>query len=145
MLFTSDGSVFCAGLRGFLDHDPTNPEVSAKLFVPIAVGEFEVLAQIDTGAPYSILSSEVAVQLGLTSTASEEINISTRHGSFKGRLERTVVSLLAEEGESLQFEATFFIPDQWPSGSFIGWAGFLERVRSAIDPANNLFYFGAAA
>jgi hypothetical protein len=43
-------------------------------------------------------------------------------------------------------DATAFIPDveeYWGDfPCFIGQIGFLERIRYAVDPANDTFYFG---
>jgi len=62
----------------------------------------------------------------------------------EGRLERTAVSILADEGDSLDIEATAFVSPDWKDVTFLGYSGLLERIRFAIDPRENLFYFGAA-
>ena len=66
----------------------------------------------------------------------------TRLGLIEGRLCKGWLTLLAEEGESLDLEATFFLSPQWQGGNFLGYEGALERIRFAIDPRENLFYFG---
>lgn len=57
------------------------------------------------------------------------------------------IGLEAEKGESLTVDATVFVPkledQEWRHPNFIGLSGFLERIRFAIDPDNNYFYFGA--
>jgi len=30
----------------------------------------------------------------------------------------------------------------WPGPNFIGYEGLLQRIRFAVDPETNLFYFG---
>jgi hypothetical protein len=60
------------------------------------------------------------------------------------------VTLVATGGESLTFEATAFLPEtetqgDWALPSFLGWQGCLERIRFAVDPAEEVFYFGALA
>ena len=52
------------------------------------------------------------------------------------------VRLVADEGEDLDIEATMFLSPDWPGGNFIGYEGLLERIRFAVDPETNLFYFG---
>lgn len=56
------------------------------------------------------------------------------------------VTLKAEFGEELDVDATVFVPDSeylWGDfPSFIGLGGFLERIRFAIDPNMDTFYFG---
>jgi hypothetical protein len=56
--------------------------------------------------------------------------------------------LLAEAGGNLGFEATAFVPEQheeegWGDmPSILGFYGCLERIRMAIDPVTETFYFG---
>jgi len=56
------------------------------------------------------------------------------------------LSLPATEGNSLLLEANAFVPDseerilRFPS--FLGLQGCLEWVRFAIDPLDQMFYFG---
>ena len=59
------------------------------------------------------------------------------------------IGLEAERGESLDIEATVFVPilppgETWLHPNFIGLDGFLNRIRFAIDPEENAFYFGSA-
>ena len=57
------------------------------------------------------------------------------------------LTFMADEGEDVTVEATVFIPKidpaLWFLPSFIGWTGCLERLRFAIDPLDETFYFGA--
>jgi hypothetical protein len=39
-------------------------------------------------------------------------------------------------------EATFFVSPEWPGKTFLGYKGFLDRLRIALDPPVNDFYFG---
>jgi len=59
------------------------------------------------------------------------------------------MKLLADVGEDLELQATVFVPDVeefWGNfPAFIGLTGFLERIRFAVDPLNNTFYFGSMA
>jgi len=57
-------------------------------------------------------------------------------------LSRAAVTILAEDGGSLEVEATVFVPDCWPEPNFIGYQGLLERCCFAVDPLRRLFYFG---
>jgi len=52
------------------------------------------------------------------------------------------LTLLADEGESFELDTTLFASREWSLGNFIGYAGFLERIRFAVDPSTNDFYFG---
>ena len=49
---------------------------------------------------------------------------------------------MADEGESCEVDATLFVSRDWVYGNFVGYSGFLERIRFAVDPGANDFYFG---
>ncbi|HEY3569200.1 MAG TPA: hypothetical protein VGP73_14815 [Thermoanaerobaculia bacterium] len=69
--------------------------------------------------------------------------MSTRLGSFRGDLYRGPLFFEAREGEPLDVEATVFVSSDWPPGmNFLGYEGLLQRIRFAVDPEVNLFYFG---
>lgn len=58
-------------------------------------------------------------------------------------------SEIPHSGLDLEVDATAFVPtlpsgERWPDPNFLGLSGFLERIRFAIDPAENAFYFGTA-
>lgn len=70
---------------------------------------------------------------------------------FCGLLGRLNVSLLStESGDETTIDTTAFIPEfaseqAWPLPvSYLGWHCCLERIRFAIDPVEQLFYFGSA-
>ncbi|HEY2289684.1 MAG TPA: hypothetical protein VGM86_03175 [Thermoanaerobaculia bacterium] len=74
---------------------------------------------------------------------SEEILLSTRLGTFRGGLYRGPLFFEVFEGEPLDIEATIFVSPSWPPGeNFLGYQGLLQRIRFAVDPEVNLFYFG---
>ncbi|HEX6902763.1 MAG TPA: hypothetical protein VF789_23820 [Thermoanaerobaculia bacterium] len=100
------------------------------------------MAQLDSGAAYSMLDVEVAQSLGLLDGDGEPAQVHTRHGIIKGHLERVSLVLIADEGEPLEVETTFLISREWSGRTFLGYTGFLERLRIALDPVVNDFYFG---
>lgn len=145
MLFRQDRTPFNVGRARFFDDSPGAPEATAKIYVrvePQALGA-SIAAQVDTGAAWTILETEVAEALGLLDGAGESVRLRTRYGLIGGRLERTTITLLADEGESLDVDATVFVSREWLAGTFLGYGGFLQRIRFAIDPEENFFYFGA--
>lgn len=141
---SSDGTVFAIGRTRFLDEDPVDSEKSPKVYVKIEPGNLgsPILAQLDTGAAWSILDSQIAEEMTLFHGQGQPTSLSTRFGVIDGYLERTNITILADEGESVEVEATVFVSRQWSGGSFLGYAGLLERVRFAVDPQQNFFYFG---
>lgn len=66
---------------------------------------------------------------------------------MEGSITRLSIRLLADEGDSLTVDATAFIPDveeYWGDlPVFIGLTGFMERLRFAVDPSTDTFYFGS--
>ncbi len=144
MLVLTGGLPFAAARVRFEDNLPSGEESTAKIYIkiePDALG-VAVLAQVDTGAAWSVLEREVSEALGLLDGDGPVVRLQTRFGPKDGRLERTLITLLADEGESLEFEATVFVSRDWPAGNFVGYNGLLERLRFAVDPADNQFYFG---
>lgn len=98
---------------------------------------------VDTAAPWCILEPRIGE--AVKDHAEElpgEVSISTRLGQFDGKLYTTSVTVAAEEGEPLEMEMTLFLSPEWPAGNFVGYLGFLERLRFAIDPQENKFFFG---
>jgi hypothetical protein len=91
-----------------------------------------------------MLDVEIADALSLLDGHGEPKTISTRLGDFDGRLERTSLQLLADEGDSLSIDATIWVSRAWRFGNFLGYGGLLERIRFAVDPVGNSFHFGEA-
>lgn len=99
---------------------------------------------VDTAAPWCVLESALASLLvDREGILVPRQALSSRPGSFTGDLRRSAITLLADEGDSLTIEATVFVCPDWPGPNVIGYNGLLERIRFAVDPSANLFYFGA--
>jgi len=67
MLKTLDGVDFATGRARFLDEDANALEGTAKIFVKIEPSNLgsPVLAQLDTGSPWTILKPEIAEAINL--------------------------------------------------------------------------------
>jgi hypothetical protein len=142
MLRDLEGNSFATSCAVFADTDLT--ESSPKIYVRIHPQNLPapVLAQLDTGASWSVLNVEIARRIGVLDAQGEPLALSTRTGKVLGKLVRAPVSLVADAGESLDLDATFFVSADWRHGTFLGYSGLLEWIRFAIDPYRNLFYFG---
>ena len=68
--------------------------------------------------------------------------LSTRLGLIHGALYRGLIAIPADEASSLEVDATVFLSPDWRGPNFIGYQGLLQRIRFAVDPEENLFYFG---
>ena len=143
MLFRSDGSVFASGTSSCFDEDRDARSDNARIHVRVEFDGVAVFAMLDTGASWSVVNAELAEDLGLFDRDGEPVDVSSRMGTFRGKLVRAVARLLAEAGESVEVESTLFVSREWPAGNFIGYSGLLERIRFAVDPDTNSFMFGA--
>ena len=143
MLHYRDGSAFAMGMSSYFDEDPHNPSETARIHVKVEFDGESVLALLDTGASWSMLNAELAQELGLFERDGEDKTISSRVGEIEGKLVRAATTLVADEGESIEFYSTVFVSREGPAGNFIGYSGLLERIRFAIDPDSNSFVFGA--
>lgn len=144
MLNFIDGAPFSTGRAEYFDHDIAAPEPSAKIFVRIEPEGFAgpVLAQLDTGAAWSLFNVEIADEMGLLGGDGEVITVSTRSGNVSGRLEEATITIIAQEGDSLQVTATVLVSAEWHGRTFLGYSGLLERIRFGLDPQANHFHFG---
>lgn len=98
---------------------------------------------VDTGAPWCIFSPDIGefLQDGFE-PVSDWLFLSTRLGTFSGVLYRVPLKFAMSEGEPLTINATVFVSPDWSGPNFIGYEGLLQRIRFAVDPEENLFYFG---
>jgi hypothetical protein len=113
------------------------------LFVAITctVDDIQLDALLDTASQWCILPARVSAEMGHTVQPGSEALLSTRLGVIGGWLERITVTFTAEEGEPLETEATWFHSPDWTGPPVIGWKGCLERIRFALDPSEEQFYF----
>ena len=104
-----DGRVFAGGRSTFLDAGNT-PETTPKVFVKVlpAALAVPILAQLDTGAAWTVLHTEIADALSLFERTGPAVTVSTRGGIFRGHLIRLPLTLVADEGESFEVDATVF-------------------------------------
>ncbi len=137
---------FTTGFAQYFDdgldaREPT-PKVYVRISFPVHERHIPSLAQLDTGAAWSVLQRDIAEELGLLDGTGELVRMQTAAGTLHGRLERVPLRLLADQGSSLEIQATFFVSSRWNGGTFLGYSGLLDRLRIALDCPRNLFYFG---
>jgi hypothetical protein len=140
------GKDFTVGRSKFADRLEEHAEPTAKIYVKIRLDGLDavLLAQLDTGAAWSVLEPEIADALDVLNNAGPTIRYNTRDGIIPGRLIRLPLIIVADEGDSVLVDATVFVSTEWRRGNFIGYSGLLERIRIALDPQANYFYFGPA-
>jgi len=108
-----------------------------------AEGSADVIpALLDTGAEWCVAAPALAAAFGWSDGERiADATLSTRFGSMEGYLARVSLLLPALEGSDVRVEATCFIAEHWPGPLVIGWKGCLERIRFALDPVDESFYF----
>jgi hypothetical protein len=102
-----------------------------------------MLAQLDTGAAWSVMPAQIAREAGVPLDSDRPVLMNTRLGMKQGYLVRVPLIFVAEQGEALYLESSFFVCSDWPGDQvFLGYSGLLDSIRFALDPQANDFYFG---
>ncbi len=144
LLVAEDGP-FATGSASYLDAHPELVEPLARIYVEFLPqgSELAFLALLDTGGHYCILSPAVVDLIGdhLTDHLGPA-DLRTAHGVVAGELYKHGITLIAKRGRPLEIDATVFVSADWQGPCFLGYAGVLERLRFAVDPYANRFFFG---
>ena len=144
-MLTLNDEEFASGVSTYFDKDPTLTSEQTSINVSIVLQgkmSIPVFARLDPATPWVVLNSELNEQIGLH-VSSQHLILHTATGLRRGCLERFPITLVAEQGDSLEIEATLFVCNDWDRGNFLGYSGFIERIRFAVDPSSNRFYFGS--
>ena len=97
------------------------------------------IALLDTGATWSVIDDELSALLDADlGKPIETISLSIRFGVLKGTLSRLTITLLTEPdwGTDLIVDATVAVIPDWPGPIVLGYQGFFERLRFALDPGD---------
>lgn len=149
-LQTASGVPFATGEASWTAAYALDGDRLTRLFVQVKIEDQPASAVVDTGGAYLIVDPEVAANLRLErDRAIDRDRVVIRGLACNGDVHRVLVTFLATAGEPLSFEATAFVPEladgeTWPLPSYLGWQGCLDRIRFAIDPVDEVVYFGAA-
>lgn len=136
---------FATGRAPYFDHNGQAQDPFARIFLEVRPGflPLPVLAMVDTAAPWCIFEPRIGAFVRENfHWVSKGVPLSTRLGTFRGDLYRVPLFFEAFDGEPLDVEATVFVSPDWPGDNFLGYEGLLQRIRFAVDPEVNLFYFG---
>jgi hypothetical protein len=130
------------GCRCVLDY----PSGSGPLFIAIPCRIENLpriqIALIDTAAKWCVLPVEIATRLGLDLTPDLDMApLETRFGRLSGKLERRTLTLIAQEGQDVEVDATFFVCSDWHYPMVVGWKGCLERICFGVDPSKETCHF----
>ena len=138
---------FACGMAEYLTSHPLRGD--NRISLTISIDGQPTQALIDTGSPWSIIDPRLA---GLLETAMQDAYAPTEKmwtswGEIEGKIIQVNIGLLADDGDSLEFSAMVLVPiinadAEWHQPNFIGVQHFLDRLRFAVDPLENAFYFG---
>ncbi|MCL1464192.1 aspartyl protease family protein [Argonema galeatum] len=147
VLLFSNGDLFATGALRYDYRPATETETTNRIIFEVEIQGVPTIAVVDTGAPYVILAPKVASDAGVApASALERKTMLIRGMRLEGFVVRLNIKLKAQYGEDLDVDSTVFVPEveeYWGNfPSFIGLTGFLERIRFAIDPSTDTFYFG---
>jgi len=133
-----------AGTTTYVDHFPGDEE-NSRIVVKASINDGpKTHFIVDTGAPWCIVSPEL-----LDSRPSDDrFKLRIRGVEYEGYLTRADVTLIASNGRDVTVNGTFFVPllytgDRWKHPNFLGYQGFLSRLRFALDPPENALSFAA--
>jgi hypothetical protein len=148
-----NGESFALGVTGYDYRPTTSYETTPRLVLEVEIEGILAEAVVDTGGVYLFCHPEIARRLSLTlaEALSEVQTILFRGVLVHGRLYRLTLTFLADEGEDVTIQTTAFVPapdeaEHWGDlPCLLGLYGCLERVRFAVDPRTERFYFGPAA
>jgi hypothetical protein len=136
---------FAIGRARYFDDPIKGLTSSPRIFLEVRPGRLPipVLAMVDTAAPWCIFDAEIGDEIRRSfEPVSGWVALSTRLGTFKGILYSGQIAFEVLDGESFTLDVTAFLSPDWQGGNFLGYEGFLQRIRFAVDPESNLFYFG---
>jgi hypothetical protein len=153
LLQFANGNPFAVGATPYAYRPATDRDASPRVIVTIRLGDILTSAFVDTGGVYLWCPPHLADDLGVNLEDGDPVGpIWSARGRFEGVLLRVPLILLAEEGHSLVIESTVFIPrlklgEELPEDFplVLGMQGCLERLRFAVDPNDDTFYFGDLA
>lgn len=145
-----NGNSFARGASRYQYRPVTETEITNRIILPVVIAGVPIECVVDTGTPYVILAPRIARLVGLIPEfALSRERMLIRGVRLDGSIYRFNMTLVANVGEDLELQATIFVPDaeeEWGDfPSFIGLGGFLERIRFAVDPSADTFYFGSLA
>lgn len=152
LLKFSDGRTFTTGVSPYITGEP-GQQAAGRLLLEVSIEGFRTVAAIDTGGYYFVCHPDLADDLlpfltdPLPMGKRGEVSLEIRGKKLWGNLYLLTVELLDIQGENVKVLATVFIPNLkpgeiWNIPSYLGYQGFLDRIRFGVDPEQSLFFFG---
>lgn len=141
-LYKQEGEGSYQWSSGIAQYFPFHKVGAASLIIGVkcqlADQEYTEVALFDTGSQWSIIDGETAKIIeDHFSEPCGNIKIHTRYGKMDGTLRRLPIRLLADDdcGVNLNIDSTVAVVPDWPGPVVLGYNGFLEKIRFAIEPS----------
>lgn len=136
------------GLAPFVETENLGHRIIVGVRCRINDMEEDEIALLDTGSTYTVINRELVRDIENQLIQVREDQINTCEGTIAGTLVELGITLLAEEGDDLPVDALALITEDWHGPVVLGYRGFLEKIRIALDPGvtladGQLFYFGS--
>jgi len=147
LLNFDNGDPYATGATPYAYRPSTEKETSPRIILTVKIEGITTTAFVDTGG-ILVISPEIAQELSLNpSDGISAQPLIWRNNKLQGVCHRVALTLIAEQGDSLTIEATAFVPQtphKWQKDfpCILGMVNCLERLRFAVDPSNDTFYFG---
>lgn len=147
-LFFSDGTNWSTGSAKYYP-DYVFGEARLLIAIQFSIGRGlpSIHGLLDTASTWIVFRKDFLSSFDIPIDEDPAVmeKMETRFGTITGFLNRIPIIIIAEEGggTSAEIDSTCFVSDQWPGPPVIGWKGCLERMKFAIDPSLDRFYFGS--
>jgi hypothetical protein len=141
-------NIFAEGAGKYSDSYEDEDTANNRIVLHICIANrTELPVILDTGAPWCVLDPLEFEKIADHADFARDMMLNIRGESYIGGLYRIPISIEAVFGKSLEIDATVFVPnlppdEEWIYPNFVGLDGFLNRIRFAVDPKTNLFFFG---
>ena len=144
LLQFEDGEPYATGGTNYQYRPATEREKTPRIVVSIRIDDIQTLAFVDTGGVYAICPPDIASVLNLTAQDGIPTKpILLRGNWLNGELYRIPTTIIAETGNSIRIEPTFFVPRLAPNQIWaddfpciLGMSGCLERLRFAAGQSH---------
>jgi hypothetical protein len=123
--------------RLFLDEERPTGRLPVAVRCRFGSLRTQEIAMLDTGAEFTLMNSALLELLGEeVGEPLEDVVMSTRLGRFRGTKHYLPLHLIADRGTDLTVNATCIALPDWGGPTILGFKGFLDRLRFAIDPGS---------
>jgi hypothetical protein len=153
LLWHIDGTEFAQGAASYFYRPASAKETSDRILVNIELDGQSTTAVVDTAGHWLVCDPEIAASIAFDpnyALAKSELEVRGRR--LIGQLYRVNLKLVATSGRDLTIEVTTFVPtghsetiwvEELKLPTFLGMTGCLEGLRFAVDPFEEVFYFGS--